>query len=293
MNDHPIELLNVTRTFAETRALDGLTLRIPRGSIYGFLGRNGAGKSTALRILAGLLRPTSGTARVNGANPFTLSGRAREDLGYLSERQFLPVLMRVQQLLRINQALYPKWDQALADSLLGRFSINPRQRVSSLSMGNQRLLGFILAVAARPGVLLLDEPAANLDVVARREILDEILALLRESDATVLFSTHILSDVERVADTVGILRAGKLLVTEPVDQLKDTIKRVRFSGGRLPASTGEIPGAFRMESQPGEVVATLRIHDLPALHAFAAQRGCRIELHGLNLEDIFVDLSRN
>src|SRR6202012_5113512 len=166
----------------------------------------------------------------------------RQWLGYMSEKATIPSLTKVRSVLRLGRELYPTWDGTLADSLLGKCGIPANKAYGTLSAGNQRLLGFIAAIAPRPKVLLLDEPAANLDVVARREILDDILDLIRDCGCPVLFSTHILSDVERVADEIGILAQGHLRVSESLDSLKDSIRQVRFFGFQNGLPTEEIPG---------------------------------------------------
>ena len=140
-------------------ALSNLTLRVPRGSIYGFLGRNGAGKTTAIQILAGLIKPDQGSVRVLGTNPFEFTAEDRQRVGYLSEKQILPAGIKVGKLFAFCAPFYPPWDQALVDRLLGSFRIDPQKRIAALSQGAQRQVAFILALAQRPELLLLDEPA--------------------------------------------------------------------------------------------------------------------------------------
>jgi ABC-2 type transport system ATP-binding protein len=163
----------------------------------------------------------------------------------------------------------------------------------TLSQGNQRLLSFIMAIAPRPKVLLLDEPAANLDVVARREILDDILELIRDCGCTVLFSTHVLSDVERVADEIGILAQGRLRINEPLDSLKDNIRQVRFYGFRNGTPNDEVPESLRTARVKGEITMTLRTDSRITPESLAERWSCQQESRTLNLEDIFVELSRH
>ena len=291
MNESPILLRNVRRSFDRVPVIDDLSFSVRAGSIYGFLGRNGSGKTTTLRMLAGLIKPASGTVRVLGHDPFTMGAAERQWLGYMSEKPVIPPMVRVRRVLNLGRDLYPGWDAALADSLLAKYGISPKARASTLSAGNQRLLGFIMAIAPRPRVLLLDEPAANLDVVARREILDDILELLRDCGATVLFSTHILSDVERVADEIGILANGTLRISKPLDELKDSIRQVRFFGFPNGAPPADIPGSYRTVRSKNEVLATLKNDSAP--EAWAHRWSCQYETRALNLEDIFVELSRH
>jgi ABC-2 type transport system ATP-binding protein len=293
MSETPIQVQNVSRSFGGSPVISNLTVAVKTGSIYGFLGRNGAGKTTLLRMLAGLIKPDAGTVRVLGTDPFAAGAKERQQLGYMSEKTLIAQFAKVRTMLNLGRDLYPNWNGALADSLLAKYGIPPGKRLSSLSQGNQRILGFIMAIAPRPSVLLLDEPAANLDVVARREMLDDILDLIRECGCTVLFSTHILSDVERVADEVGILANGNLRVSEPLDSLKESIRQVRFFGFKGAMPSADVPGSFQTTRSRGDMLVTMRVNtgDTPA--ALASRWSCEHETRDLNLEDIFVELSRN
>jgi ABC-2 type transport system ATP-binding protein len=289
--EHSHSPQDVTRSFSRVDVVNGLSFSVKRGSIYGFLGRNGSGKTTTLRMLAGLIRPTIGTVRILGHDPFTMGAQERQALGYMSEKAIIPPMVKVKTVLRLGRDLYPQWDAGLADSLIGKYGISPAARFSTLSQGQQRLVGFILAIAPRPQVLLLDEPAANLDVVARREILDDILDLVRDGGCTVLFSTHILSDVERVADEIGILAQGALKVSEPLDELKESIQQVRFYDFEDGMPRVAIPESYRTVLSGNEIVATVKTTSHP--EAWAERWSCQYETRALNLEDIFVELSRH
>jgi ABC-2 type transport system ATP-binding protein len=222
-----------------------------------------------------------------------MGAEERQRLGYMSEKAMTMPFARVRTVLNLCRRLYPNWNPALADALIAKYGISPWKRLTLLSQGSQRIFSFILAIAPRPSVLLLDEPAANLDVVARREVLDDILELIRECGCTVLFSTHILSDVERVADEIGILANGKLRVSEPLDSLKDSIRQVRFFGFRGGAPSGDIPGSYRTIRSGDDITVTMRIDSGPSPEALAERWSCEHEARVLNLEDIFVELSRN
>jgi len=293
MNEFPILVQNVSRSFDGPPVVKDLSFSVKPGSIYGFLGRNGSGKTTTLRMLAGLIKPHAGEVRVLGNDPFTIGATERQWLGYMAEKAVIPAYTKVRSVLNLGRELYPAWDAALADALLAKYDLSPKKRFMSLSQGQQRLLSFIMAIAPRPRVLLLDEPAANLDVVARREILDDILELIRDCGCTVLFSTHILSDVERVADEIGILAKGNLRVSEPLDSLKDSIRQVRFFGFKNGAPTGDIPESFRTVRGKDEVTVTLRTNSLTTPETLAQRWSCQQETRALSLEDIFVELSRN
>jgi len=293
MNDTPILVQHISRSYDGPPVVKDLSFAVKAGSIYGFLGRNGSGKTTTLRMLAGLIKPQAGEVRIMGNDPFTIGAAERQWLGYMSEKAIIPAYTKVGSVLKLGRELYPNWDSALADAMLAKYDLSSKKRFMTLSQGNQRLLGFIMAIAPRPKVLLLDEPAANLDVVARREILDDILELIRDCGCTVLFSTHILSDVERVADEIGILAKGNLRVSEPLDSLKDSIRQVRFFGFKNGIPNGDIPESFRTIRGRDEVTVTLRTNSLTTPETLAQRWSCQQETRALSLEDIFVELSRN
>jgi len=291
MNDTPIQLSNVSRSYDGVPVIKNLSVSVGRGSIYGFLGRNAAGKTTTLRMLAGLIKPDSGTVRVMGHDPFLIGSGERQALGYMSEKAAISPFAKVKHVFGLGRDLYPAWDADLAARLVAKYGISTRTRLTSLSQGNQRVVAFIMAIAPRPKVLLLDEPAANLDVVARREVLDDILELTRECACTVLLSTHILTDVERVADQVGILANGTLRVSESLDSLKETIRQVRFFGFAKGSAPAQVPGSFRTVRTGSDVVATMRVAGADTPERLAERWSCQQETRALNLEDLFVELS--
>jgi len=291
MNDHPIQIEKVSRSFGKTKVLRNLNLSVKKGSIYGFLGRNGSGKTTAIRMLAGLITPDEGKVQILGRDPFLAGAEERQWIGYMSEKGIIPPNVSVRRVLQLGKDLYPNWDSGLAESLRQKYNLAPKSRIRMLSQGRQRLLAFIMAIAPRPKVLLLDEPAANLDVVARREILDEVLGLIRDFESTILFSTHILSDVERVADEIGILAGGSLRVSESLDSLKDSIRQVRFYGfpGAIPENA--FPGSFRNIPGREDLLVTMRVTGTVNPEVLAGLWTCQYETRSLSLEDIFVELS--
>jgi ABC-2 type transport system ATP-binding protein len=293
MTDTPILVDNVSRSFAGQPVVSRLSFSVKPGSIYGFLGRNGAGKTTTIRMLGGLMKPSAGQVRILGADPFTFGAAERQWLGIMAEKAGIPFYATVRGVLKLGRALYPTWDSGLVEALLAKYDLPPTKRFKTLSLGSQRLLSFVLAIAPRPKVLLLDEPVANLDVVARREILDDILHLARECGCTVFFSTHILSDVERVADEVGILAKGNLRFSESLDSLKDSIRQVRFFGFKNGAPQDDLPESLSIVRGKGEITLTLGAGSRTTPEALALRWSCQHESRTLNLEDIFVELSRN
>ncbi len=189
-------------------ALRGVDLQVPRGTVLGLLGKNGAGKTTLIKCMIGLLKPTGGSATILGENAWDLSAEAKERLGYVPQVVTLYSWMKVKHQMAYTAAFYRNWNADLAAELVHRWEIPMDDRVGALSVGQQQRLSIVLSLAYEPELLILDEPAASLDPVARREFLGEVLNIVDQQNRSVVFSTHITSDIERVADTVAILKEG-------------------------------------------------------------------------------------
>ena len=256
MTNDAVQFSEVRKRFGKVDALAGLTLAIPKGSVVGLLGRNGAGKTTALRCLVGLQVPDSGEVRVLGRDPHEAGHRdaPAHRFPVAAGRPFPEAT--VASVIRFCAPLYPNWDRELEAQMLSRFGIDPKRRLKQHSQGQQRAVALLLAICPRPELLILDEPASNLDAVVRREFLDAVLSLAAEEGRTVIFSSHILSDVERAADRVAIIHQGRLLLERSLDDLKEQSRRLRFLfAGPAPADIDAArPGraaAFRSRD-PGD-----------------------------------------
>lgn len=225
MSDPVVTFDEVHRWFGAQHVLKGLSFAVPRGEVYALLGRNGAGKTTALRILLGFLMPHHGRARAFGNDCGQLAPRQRERIGYVGEEHRLYATMTVASAIRFEAATRPAFRRAFADAAAKRCGLRSAQRVPLLSRGQRAQLSLILAVASAPELLICDEPALGLDVVMRREFLDVMIDLLADTGCSVLFSSHFLTDVERVADRVGVLHDGALLVDASLDELKRRVRR--------------------------------------------------------------------
>ncbi len=208
------------KRYGRTVVLDGLHMAVPEGTVYGFLGRNGAGKTTTLRALAGVESADSGTLTFFGDAVRAPKPRHKQLVGYVSQSCHLYPEMTGKQLGRFVRGFFPTWDDPRFENLLTRFDVPPDRRVAALSGGTQVKLALALALAHHPRLLLLDEPTSGLDPAARREFLEIVAAESREHGHTTLFSSHIVEEVERVADHVGILVGGTLRWQGRVDDLR-------------------------------------------------------------------------
>lgn len=215
----------LVRSFGRHVVLQGLDLEVPAGTIYGFLGRNGAGKTTAIRVIMGILAPDRGTLTLGATTVRRTTPRLRAGIGYVSQQQHFYPWMRVRLLGWFVGAFYPTWDRARFVELCGRLAVPLHQRVGELSGGTRMKLALALAMAHRPPLLVLDEPTAGVDPVTRREILD-LLATARDEGATVFFSTHQISEIEAIGDQVGILHEGRMFWQGPVASFGDHVRQL-------------------------------------------------------------------
>jgi ABC-2 type transport system ATP-binding protein len=219
--DRPaIVVEGLTKRFGRRVAVDGLTFEVPAGSVCGFLGRNGAGKSTAIRMLMNLLDPTAGRATLLGLDSRRDHTALMNRVGYVPESPVFYDWMKVKELVRFTGRLYQRWNQTLVDSLLDRFNLDREQKVRHLSRGTQAQLALLLALGGDPELLILDEPATGLDVLVRRDFLESIIQLIQQDGRTVLFSSHLLHEVERVADQVILIDNGRLVRSGTLEDLK-------------------------------------------------------------------------
>lgn len=233
MTDHTssapaIRAVGMTKRFGGTTAVDSLELSIPEGTAFGFLGPNGAGKSTTIKMLMGLLPMDAGSATVLGIDVGSSPQAVRRLVGYVPEQHFIYRWMRVKEVIRFCRSLYETWSDQLCDQLLDQFQLPLGKKVKALSKGMLVKLALLLAVAHEPRLLILDEPTAGLDPLVREEFLDGILRSVDGGQRTVLFSSHTLSDVQRLADSVGIIHEGKLLIHCALDELLSRTKRIRM-----------------------------------------------------------------
>ncbi|MBN2316480.1 MAG: ABC transporter ATP-binding protein [Sedimentisphaerales bacterium] len=227
MNDDVIRVENLVKYFDGRCVLDGINFSVPKGCIYGLLGRNGAGKTTMIRILLGLEPATRGRTFLLGAESMNLPPKIRGKIGTVAEGHNLIQNYRVGRLIKLCKDLSLQWNDKFFSHLIETFHLPTDRRVRELSVGMRAQLNLALALATDPELLILDDPTLGLDTVARRQFIELAIEIIQKQGRTILFSSHILSDVERIADRVGILAAGKLVVDCPLEQLKQRVKKLR------------------------------------------------------------------
>jgi ABC-type multidrug transport system ATPase subunit len=271
--------------------LADLSLHVPAGSVYGFLGPNGSGKTTTIRLALGLLRPGGGSLMVLGESMPENAPKVLARVGYVPEQPHLDPTLSVRELLRFQAAFYPTWDAPRAEQLLRQFELDEHRLFGRLSKGQKAKLMILLALAQRGELLVLDEPTDGLDPVVRRDILAALLEYVSQRGATVFISSHLVHELERICDWVAVLDDGRLVIEAAMEQLKNGIKRLRVA--RPPADPGAAPFAL-LAREPDGAVETWVVRGWdPAMASYFETVGAALEdVIDLDLEDSFVELLR-
>jgi ABC-2 type transport system ATP-binding protein len=284
----PLSCEGIAKQYDGRAVLREVSLAIPNGAVLGLIGRNGAGKSTLIRILLGLQQCEAGSARVFGEPALAMSDVSKGRLGYVPQQPDALAWMRAGDMLDFVGRLYPRWDAGFAQAALERWQVPPDRPLAKLSPGERQRVAIIRALAVTPELLVLDEPAAALDPVGRRELLREIALRAGESGTTVLFSTHIVSDLERVASHVAFLHDTRLVLDTPLDELRE--RHARFvvpapAVASLPARvSGEVSRRRRPDGSCAIVVVRPPHEPWPDLGS-----GTRRDV--LGLEDLFIEVT--
>lgn len=282
-----IETRGLVRYYGGIRGVAGLDLDVPQGSVMGLLGLNGSGKTTAIKLALGLLVPNSGKATIWGRESVELPAAMRSCIAYVADEVDLPGWMTLQEGMNLYASYYPQWDSGYADRLIDRFSLSMTKRYASLSKGQKRRFFLCLALAQQPDLIVLDEPAGGLDPVIRREFLEVLIEARSERDVTILFSSHILSDVERIVDRVAFVSDGRCLLQSDLDKLKGEAKRLCIPET---ADSDLIRQRFTVVSE--HVLGGVRRLHVAGFH-HSKLEGIECEVENLNLEDIFLAYHAN
>ena len=283
-----VEVSRLSRSFGSKEALRDVSLTVRSGQVFGLVGENGAGKTTLIRHLLGAYKAKTGTVRVFGRDPVQEPVYVLGRIGYLSEDRDLPMWMKVRELMAYTAAFYPDWDQPYAEALRERFGLPEETKLKGLSRGEKAKAGLLVALAHRPDLLLLDEPSSGLDAVARRDILGEVVRSVAEEGRTVIFSSHLLDEVERVSDHVAMIHEGVVSLDMSMDDLKETHHQfiVRFAEGRdiFP----DVKGTLHVEGS-GRDWRVVCEGDSAALHGLLQEIGGEVlETSTPTLDAIFV-----
>ena len=250
-SDHVIETEGLDFSYGRRKALNQLTLRIPRGGIHALVGANGAGKSSLFRILLGVQSPSAGRASILGHDCTALTERERARIGFVNEEHSLPGWLRVDELVAMQRRLYPRWDERRYRGIVDHFRVLPEQRVAGISRGERAGVNLAMALAQTPELLILDEPTLGLDVVAKRAFLEAVLSSLDAGDTTIVYCSHQMDEIERLADNLVILERGELKHMSPPDEF---CERVALWVAEFPfvvPEPGTLPGVLQAQRIDG------------------------------------------
>jgi ABC-2 type transport system ATP-binding protein len=296
MIDYIIETNQLTKSFQGQPALRGLDLRVPSGSIFGFLGRNGAGKTTTIKTLMGLLRSDGGTASVFGnlVSDADRSIEIRRRIGFVTEDKELYPYMTVEQIVRFTRPFFPKWRDDLEQRYLKMFELPPKKKIPDLSKGMRSKLMLLLAISRGAELLILDEPTDGLDPAATEDVLRELVAIAASDGTTMFFSSHQLSEVELIADYIGIIDQGKMIVAGSLDDMKAQYQRLQV----VFADSVQVPALWvdgvEYVRQEGRVVSILASHNVDAIIEQARSLpGTAVESFPVTLKEIFLEHVRS
>jgi len=292
MTEPIVSARSLSKRFASKDVLHEISADVEAGDIVGVLGKNGAGKTTLLEVLLGFSPASSGTAEVFGEPSLELSAAAKARVGFVPQQDELVDILSGAQQLNLTAAFYGHWDRALIERLTTEWEIPLERRILTLSVGERQKLALLLALGSHPELLVLDEPVASLDPIARRRFITEIVDRARDARRTVLFSSHIVSDLERAANKVWILKDGRLAWAGDLDALKESVVRLHIRGRRALPADLQVPDALtsRIDGAHATVAATRWTGERAT--ALAARLDADVDVENLGLEDIFLELHR-
>ena len=286
MTDIAIEINDLHFSYGRKKVLTGVNLNVPKGSIFGFLGRNGAGKTTLIKTLLGLQKPAAGTAAVLGLDCFKQALDVRKRIGYMAEDQQMYGWMTVGQIIKWVGKFYPNWDTAFTDKLTDLLRLSKTTRVKALSKGQNSSLALLLALGHHPELVILDDPTLGLDPIARKDFLRHVIDLLQSNNVTVFFSSHLLYEIEPVADHIAILDDGVIRKCGKTEMLRDSVRRFILTP-KPQADFLTVHGLLDV-AQSGETVAlTVENCDQTTIDQIARLAQNNVKESSLNLDEIF------
>jgi ABC-2 type transport system ATP-binding protein len=286
MTDAAIEIKDLNFSYGKKQVLQGVNLEVPAGSIFGFLGRNGAGKTTTIKTLLGLQRPKSGRCTINGLDSVTDALELRKRIGYMAEDQQMYGWMTVDKLIAWVAGFYSDWDTPFTDELVEVLGLSRTTKVKALSKGQNSSLALLLALGHRPKLVILDDPTLGLDPIARKDFLRHVIDLLQSHGVTVFFSSHLLYEIEPVADHVAILDKGVIRKSAKTEDLREQVRRFMFTP-KENAELGSLPGLLDLREQAQGIVLIVEDCDDEKRNQIKALSQNGVTESALNLDEIF------
>lgn len=282
----------LTKYYGRRCVVNSLDLAVPAGSVYGLLGRNGSGKSTTLKMLLGFVKPDRGTASLLGEDALNLAPETRAKVAYIAEGHPFPRWMSVDEAVRFTRSFYPHWNSELLDQILDHFALPRRAKIRKLSNGQRAQVSLALAVAPDPELLILDDPTLGLDTVVRRDFLESLIQIIQREGRTILISSHILADVERVADRIGILVDGVLRVDCPTEYFKTSLRKVVLEFATEPPAFPACDGLVSTWRVGNRLEVVLVGYGTRHEQLIESLEPAAVDVLELNLEDAFIEYTR-
>ena len=287
MNDI-LKIRNLNKSFGRKKVLENFTMTLEKGKVYGLLGKNGVGKTTLIKIIMGIIPQEKGEIYYKNKKISYSKTRYKREIGYIPEDPFYFSWMKIEELLSLNRSFYPKWNKKRSDEYLNRFSLDRKKKIKHLSRGMKLKLGLVIALASEPEFLILDDPTSGLDVPTRQDFLRDIIGELSEAETTILFSTHLVHEIEGIIDHLSIIQKGSLILDEDYSQLKKAIKRVRMTFETSPPEKIPIEGILTGQSNGNQQEIVIYPWNEKKESKLEALKPLHMEIEALTLEEIFV-----
>lgn len=291
MNDYALEIKNLKKAYGRSKVLKGLNLKIPKGAIYAYLGENGSGKTTTINLILNLLNPDSGSINVLGLDSQKNEIEVRRKIGYVAEFPAMYEWMKAKEIMEFAKSFYSRWDEPRVKALIKDLEVPVDRKIAEFSKGMKAKVALVLALAHKPEILIFDDPTSGLDANARRQFVQAVLSLVEEEKVTVFFSSHLITELERMADYVGFLQNGKLRFEMPLEELKNTVKKIKISfNGDIQALLPEAlkPKIIKSDKSLTGTDIILENYTPEDLKILKNDDVKNIEVIDLELEDIFV-----
>jgi ABC-2 type transport system ATP-binding protein len=292
MNESAVQASHLRKAFGSKAVLQDLSFDVRPGEVVGVLGKNGAGKTTLLELMLGFTPPSAGSVRIFGEESQALSGDTKRRVGFVPQQDELLNPLTVADQLKLIAAFYPRWDHELISNLCRDWGVDTNARIKSMSVGERQKLSILLAFGHRPELLVLDEPVASLDPLARRQFLEQLVNLSADGKRAVIFSSHIVSDIERLATRIWILKEGRMCWEGDLESLKESVVRLHVRGNGASIPELALPGVITLRREAGTIVAVVRDWSEEQQQSLEARHGLAVDVEPLGLEEIFLELHR-
>lgn len=282
----------LTKWYGKKPVVRQVNLRIVEGTVYALLGRNGAGKSTLVKMLTGMVKPDLGSSQLLGEDSRNLSAQIKTRIAYMAENHPLFDSWTVGGIVNWVRGFHPKWDGPMVERILDHFELSRKARIGRLSRGQRAQVALTLALGPDPDLFILDDPTLGLDPGVRRDFIESMVQMISRRGRTILFSTHILADVERTADRIGVLVDGELRVNCPIDHFRDQVRKIIVEFDRDPPEVGEVSGLVGDWKVGNRRELVFAGYGEPQKRAVEALEPRRVSTVELSLEDAFIEYTR-